>query len=197
MSVGLCFSRGHRYSDECADEMATALVEAARSFRPDASPSNPLRVACISAPSTYKALKRLAFPDVQPFVLEYDRRFATYGKEFIFYDFHAPSVLDSAFTEAETGVLRKSFDGVCADPPYLNEECMTKYGETIRLLSRSSAKTAVLFNTGAILRKPIRLVLGCRPCVKRPRHRVHLMNEFISFTNFDSPRLEGWEKEEQ
>jgi hypothetical protein len=184
------------YSDESAEEMAQVTVAAARLQRPDASPSNPLRIACISAPSAYKALKRLAFPDVRPFVLEFDRRFAKYGAEFVFYDFNEPSHLVSEFPESETGVLRRSFDGVIADPPYLNENTMAKTGETVRLLARFEA-TPVLFNTGAILRQPIELLLGLKPCVKRPRHRVHIMNEFVSYSNWPAEGLGGWEKDEK
>lgn len=42
----------------------------------------------------------------------------------------------SEFPESETGVLRRSFDAVIADPPYLNEDCMAKTGETIRILAK-------------------------------------------------------------
>lgn len=183
------------YTDECADEMALAAVEAARKANPAASPANPLRIVCISAPSAFKALKRLDCADVRAFVLEFDRRFSAYGADFVFYDFNHPSQLVSEFSERETGgPLRRSFDAVIADPPYLNEECMTLTGETIRLLSKTS-KTPVMFNTGAILRKPIGLVLSCYPCVKRPRHRVHLMNEFVTYTNWECERLGGWEKD--
>ena len=112
-------------------------MDAARARNPSASASNPLRIACISAPSAYKALKRLAHPDVRPFVLEFDRRFATYGPEFVYYDFNFPSALASDFTDAEMGgPLRKNFDAIIADPPYLNEECMSKTGETIRIMAK-------------------------------------------------------------
>ena len=126
------------YTEECADEMATEITNAARAkVGPDAI----VRIACISAPSAYKALKRLAHPRVKPFVLEFDRRFAAYNEEFVYYDFNQPSAVHSTYTDTELGgALRKSFDGIVADPPYLNEDCMSKTGETIRILAKVSLK---------------------------------------------------------
>lgn len=142
------------YTDECADEMALEIVEAAiaradaaaaaaASSSSSSSSSTPapskslIRIACISAPSAFKGLKRLNHPRVQPFVFEYDRRFAAYGPEFVFYDFNHPADLQSTYSDEELGgPLRKSFDGIIADPPYLNEECMGLTGETIRLLAK-------------------------------------------------------------
>jgi len=68
-------------------------------------------------------------------------------------------------------------------------------GETIRILQRDN-NTPILFNTGAILRKSIRLTLNLQPCVKRPKHRVHIMNEFVSYASWAPEGLGGWEKEE-
>jgi hypothetical protein len=183
------------YTEESADAMAREMTAAvlARS----SSTTSLLRIACISAPSAFQAFKRLNHPRIAPFVLEYDRRFASYGREFVYYDFHHPDVLESSYTEQEVPALRKSFHGIIADPPYLNVECMSKTGESIRLLAKEGGKTPLLFNTGAILRKPIALLLNCRPCVTRPRHRVHLMNEFISYTNYEATSLGGWEAEEE
>lgn len=65
------------YTDACADSMAREIVDAALS-RAD-SPDAIVRIACISAPSAFKGLKRLNHPRVKPFVLEFDRRFAAYG----------------------------------------------------------------------------------------------------------------------
>lgn len=99
-----------------------------------------LRVACVSAPSVYQKLKQgvVSGSDrVSAVVLEYDRRFATYGDEFIFYDYNAPLSLPAS-------VAPQSFDVVLADPPYLSEECLRKVAQTIKHLSKGK----VLLCTG-------------------------------------------------
>lgn len=70
-------------------------------------------------------------------MLEYDRRFATYGDDFIFYDYNEPLSLPG-------GVAPQSFDIVLADPPYLSEECLSKVAQTIKYLSKGK----VLLCTG-------------------------------------------------
>jgi 16S rRNA G966 N2-methylase RsmD len=74
---------------------------------------------------------------VSAVVLEYDRRFATYGQEFIFYDYNEPLALPE-------DVAPQSFDVVLADPPYLSEECLNKVAQTVKYL----AKGKVLLCTG-------------------------------------------------
>lgn len=54
-----------------------------------------------------------------------------------------------------------------------------------------------MFNTGAILRKPISLLLNLHPCVVRPRHRVAIMNPFLTYTSYDAKGLGGWDKEDE
>jgi len=188
------------YTDESADLMAQELIDAALASRTaeEVASESSVRIACVSAPSAYRALKRLNHPLVKPFVFEYDRRFAVYGSDFVFYDFNEPSHFHSTYSDAVLGgALRKSFHALVADPPYLNVDCMSKTGETLRLLARSSNSTPILFNTGAILRRSIRLILGLRACTIRPKHRVQLMNEFVTYANFQTKRLGGFEKEEE
>lgn len=94
----------------------------------------------MSAPSVYQKLKQGVVDGsdrVSSVVLEYDRRFAAYGDEFIFYDYNEPLSLPS-------GVAPRSFDIVLADPPYLSEECLNKVAKTIKYLTRGK----VLLCTG-------------------------------------------------
>lgn len=70
--------------------------------------------------------------------MEYDRRFETYGENFIFYDYKEPLNLPPDKLE------KNSFDLVVADPPFLSDECLGKVAETIRYL----AKNKVLLCTG-------------------------------------------------
>lgn len=94
------------------------------------------RIACISAPSVYQKLKQLESQNqdgsqsVSPVLLEFDRRFAVYSDEFIFYDYNNPLCLPE-------DVLSQSFDIVVADPPYLSEECLSKVALTVKYLTKS------------------------------------------------------------
>lgn len=100
----------------------------------------PLRIACVSAPSVYQKLKQCVVggsDQVSAVVFEYDRRFSTYGEDFIFYDYNEPLSLPSA-------VAPQSFDIVLADPPYLSEECLRKVTQTVKFLSKGK----VLLCTG-------------------------------------------------
>lgn len=94
------------------------------------------RIACVSAPSVYQKLKQLKSEnvhgsgDVSAVLLEFDRRFAAYGEEFIFYDYNNPLCLPE-------DLLPQSFDIVMADPPYLSEECLSKVALTVKYLTKS------------------------------------------------------------
>ncbi|GLD75054.1 protein-lysine N-methyltransferase N6AMT2 [Lates japonicus] len=91
-----------------------------------------LRIACVSAPSVYQKLKQGVVDSsdrVSAVVFEYDRRFAAYGDDFIFYDYNEPLSFPAS-------VAPQSFDIVLADPPYLSEECLRKVAKTIKHLSK-------------------------------------------------------------
>ncbi|EDM14351.1 similar to RIKEN cDNA 2510005D08 (predicted), isoform CRA_a [Rattus norvegicus] len=85
------------------------------------------RIACVSAPSVYQKLRELRREDISVYIFEYDRRFAIYGDEFIFYDYNNPLDLPE-------GVAPHSFDIVVADPPYLSEECAIMEEQAAQLL---------------------------------------------------------------
>lgn len=95
------------------------------------------RIACVSAPSVYQKLRELHGGDISVYIFEYDKRFAIYGEEFVFYDYNSPLDLPGRVAE-------HSFDIVVADPPYLSEECLRKTSQTIRFLTRGK----VLLCTG-------------------------------------------------
>lgn len=100
------------------------------------------RIACVSAPSVYLKLKQgvvEGWDRVSAVVLEFDRRFAAYGDDFIFYDYNEPLSL-------EARVQPHSFDVVLADPPYLSKECLEKVAKTIKYLSKGK----VLLCTGEL-----------------------------------------------
>ena len=83
----------------------------------------------MSAPSVYQKLRERHRDDVSVCIFEYDRRFAVYGEDFVYYDYKSPVDLPDR-------IATHSFDIVVADPPYLSEECLRKMSETIKLLTR-------------------------------------------------------------
>lgn len=67
------------------------------------------RIACVSAPSVYRTLRRLHRARCSACLFEHDRRFAGLGEEFVFYDYRRP-------LDFPPGVEAHSFDLVIADP---------------------------------------------------------------------------------
>ncbi|XP_074159794.1 EEF1A lysine methyltransferase 1 isoform X2 [Sminthopsis crassicaudata] len=108
------------YNEETALRLATEAIMAAGKSG---------RIACVSAPSVYQKLRELNDEDFSVCILEYDKRFAVYGEEFIYYDYNNPLNLPEKLTP-------HSFDIVIADPPYLSEECLRKTAETIKFLTQ-------------------------------------------------------------
>ncbi|EGV92225.1 N(6)-adenine-specific DNA methyltransferase 2 [Cricetulus griseus] len=133
------------------------------------------RIACVSAPSVYQKLRELHREDISVYIFEYDRRFAIYGEEFVFYDYNNPLDLPGRIPE-------HSFDIVVADPPYLSEECLRKTSETVRFLTRGK----VLLCTGAVMEEQATQLLGVKMCKFIPEHSRNLANEFRCYTNYDS-----------
>ena len=95
-------------------------------------------------------------------MFEFDRRFAVFGEDFIFYDYKNPLDLPDSVTE-------HSFDLVFADPPYLSEECLLKTAETIRFLTKEKiilctgkCEMGIELNTKKIL--PANTALKCGHC---------------------------------
>ncbi|XP_029500234.1 EEF1A lysine methyltransferase 1 [Oncorhynchus nerka] len=157
------------YSDETATRLVEEVIQEAGKGG---------RIACLSAPSVYQKLKQGVVEGsdgVSAVVLEYDRRFATYGQEFIFYDYNEPLALPE-------DVAPQSFDVVLADPPYLSEECLNKVAQTVKYL----AKGKVLLCTGAIMEEHAEKLMGLKICSFLPKHNKNLANEFRCFTNYPS-----------
>ncbi|CAL8267274.1 unnamed protein product [Lota lota] len=138
------------------------------------------RIACVSAPSVYQKLKQGVVKGsdrISAVLLEFDRRFAAYGDDFVFYDYNEPLALPAA--------LQGGFDIVLVDPPYLALECLSKVAQTVKYLSRGK----VLLCTGAIMEEHAKDLLGLRRCNFLPKHNKNLANEFLCFTSYDSHLL--------
>lgn len=160
------------YSDETASLLAEEAVREA---------GDEGRIACVSAPSVYQKLKQGVVDGsdkVSPVVFEFDRRFATYGDDFVFYDYNEPLSLPPS-------VAPQSFDLVLADPPYLSEECLSKVAETVKYLSKGK----VLLCTGAIMENVAKELLDVKMCDFLPKHNRNLSNEFRCFVNYPSRLL--------
>ncbi|XP_020023248.1 EEF1A lysine methyltransferase 1 isoform X2 [Castor canadensis] len=154
------------YSQETALRLAQEAVDAAGEGG---------RIACVSAPSVYQKLRALHREHVSVYIFEFDKRFAMYGEEFIFYDYNHPLDLPEKVTA-------HSFDIVVADPPYLSEECLRKTSKTIKYLTRGK----ILLCTGATMEEQAAQLLGVRVCRFIPEHTRNLANEFRCYANYDS-----------
>ncbi|XP_020746849.1 EEF1A lysine methyltransferase 1 isoform X1 [Odocoileus virginianus] len=132
-------------------------------------------VACVSAPSVYQKLRERHRDNVSVCIFEYDRRFAVYGEDFVYYDYKSPVDLPER-------IATHSFDIVVADPPYLSEECLRKMSETIKLLTREK----IMLCTGAVMEEAAEKLLGVKMCKFIPEHTRALGNEFRCFVNYDS-----------
>ncbi|XP_008822550.1 exportin-4 isoform X6 [Nannospalax galili] len=154
------------YSQETALRLAQEAIAAAGEGG---------RIACVSVPSVYQKLRELHMEDVSVGLFEYDKRFAIYGEEYIFYDYNNPLDLPGK-------IAAHSFDLVVADPPYLSEECLRKTSETIKFLTQGK----ILLCTGAIMEEQAAQLLGVKMCKFIPEHTRNLANEFRCYVNYDS-----------
>ncbi|XP_078258576.1 EEF1A lysine methyltransferase 1 isoform X2 [Rhinoraja longicauda] len=154
------------YSDETAQRLAQEAIEAAGSGG---------RIACISVPSVYQKLKQLWNKEFSAVLLEYDRRFSVYGKDFYFYDYNNPLNLHEDLQPL-------SCDLVIADPPYLSDECLSKVALTVKYLTKGK----VLLCTGAVMEDLAAKLLSVKMCKFLPKHNRNLENEFCCYTNYTS-----------
>ncbi|XP_058802292.1 EEF1A lysine methyltransferase 1 [Phymastichus coffea] len=130
------------------------------------------KIALISCPTLYKELVQIAGKR-KVNLFEFDKRFAVFGSDFIFYDYNCPQdILKDSY---------RTFDLVICDPPFLSEECLTKTAISIRLL----AKNNIVLCTGSIMDELARKLLGVKKCNFKPGHKNNLANEFWCYSNFD------------
>jgi len=148
------------------------------------------RVALISAPTTYVALQK-HFPDLlkqqgRVKLFEFDTRFsALAGTDFVYWDFNSPLKFVTADDKDGATGLREQFDLVMADPPYLDENCLTKTSVSIKYLSKKD-NTKVVLCTGAVMEDLARRLLGLEMCKDwEPKHKNNLANEFKCYTNYN------------
>jgi len=181
------------------------------------------RIACVSCPTLYKAvvdtlnkeaaveaaaaasdLSSASSPSLPPraVVLEFDRRFAKWGRDFVFYDYQDPSVPDLPVE------WRGAFDVVVCDPPFLTEPCAgATWRAAVDTLGKKPAAQAaasaaaqasasvapkIMFCTGEIMEETLTALSGgslrkCETFV--PEHASKLSNPFVLMTNFETTTL--------
>lgn len=144
------------------------------------------RIACISCPTLYKSLRKLAADSKYPklTLFEYDNRFERYGDDFQFYDYRQS--LDELWQRSGSD-LRHKFDVVVADPPFLSEECVKSVAELVLALKSENGK--IIFCTGVVAESFVLSELKketMRKCENfEPRHKSKLGNEFRCYVNYD------------
>jgi len=155
------------YSEETANILANVVIN---------SVENGGRIACISAPTLYRACVKLENSKNVDFDLfEYDKRFAAYGNKFHFYDYKSPLDVNRD--------LREKFDLVFADPPFLSEECLTKTMVTVKFLTKEKGK--IVLCTGAVMASLANRLANLNVCKFEPVHENSLSNPFQCFANYD------------
>ena len=128
-------------------------------------------------------------------VYEYDKRFATYGDEFVFWDYKV---------ELSRDEIKADF--LVVDPPFLTRECWEKVrGAVFRVSGKydgfqkkteddtvkdSSAGgqpelCKLLVCTAKVMTDDIRSLLGCLLTDFEPRHEIRLCNKFGCFVNYN------------
>jgi hypothetical protein len=141
-------------------------------------------------------LQNLDLPN-QLVLLEIDTRFAVFP-EFKLYDYTKPLDVDGL---EEGGDLRGAAAAVALDPPFLNDDCMTKSSETVRTLCNKN--TSILVSTGKsreygyntrdsaantvsgwTVRDSIKRNLNANIAKFRPRHKGGLANAFRCYVNY-------------
>jgi len=148
----------------------------------------PVTIVCIACPSIFQQLYAHRSANTRVWLLEYDSRFARYSPFFVQYDLHQP-------LSNLPDTLRHSADCVIVDPPYLNIDTLSLTMQTVHQLARVTPPAHIILNTGAVLRERIERLWDMRVVRERPTHRVHIMNPFLCYTNYDAKQLGGWEQE--
>ena len=152
----------------------------------------PGAIAFISSPSAYKAFRSssaaAAAAAAAPgaFLLEYDARFAVFGDAFVQYDYNQPLALPAH--------LLGRCSVIMLDPPFLNEDCLAGFAETVRALSVPGG-ARVLLATGAVQLAAAAKLLGLRPTRRPILHAKRLSNPFALFANYEHEEaLLGWDE---
>ncbi|SCV00437.1 LANO_0F06876g1_1 [Lachancea nothofagi CBS 11611] len=171
------------YSDETADIYADAMLEGA---------DENTVIVIISAPSVFAAIsKRTAstLPTKHIHLFEYDTRFEVLAgsEHYHYYDYNEPLTFPDS--------LKGKVDRLVIDPPFLNEDCQSKFSITAKALQNPNkrAKTAsgnfqhrTICSTGERMAGVLsELYPDCKLTDYYPNHAKGLSNEFRCYANFE------------
>lgn len=182
------------YDAETTTALAKEIITLGEQRRAATSNLLPVTVACISCPSTYKGLKAVGIPPwMDVHLLEFDKRFHRLaGDRFHFYDFNTP--IDDIATDAPE--LIGACDIICFDPPFINQDCLAAFVETIKAMRRDDT-IPVIYCSGTVLIPHARRLLQLRPTRMHIGHaQSRLQNPFSCYVNYDEQgRLGGFDEE--
>lgn len=139
--------------------------------------TNTKRVAFLSVPSLYFALSAEDRSHCK--VFEIDRVWSS-DAGYVYYDFNKPEEFDST--------LRKSFDIVVVDPPFISIDVWKKYAITVKLLLKNDPlgeageKGIVLAATVAENKGILNEMFGVQPTTFKPVC-PNLIYQFYMYTN--------------
>ncbi|ETV96396.1 hypothetical protein H310_10549 [Aphanomyces invadans] len=145
--------------------------------------NNPSAVAFLSTPSLYYACEELqndaasASTSKPTFVLfDYDVALP----RVVHYDFNHPTTFPDEFAH--------KFDFIVIDPPFITEHVWTKYAESARFLVAPGGK--LLLTTIAENKDMLATLLSCT--LRRFQPSIpHLVYQYGTFANYDSPALDA------
>uniref|UniRef100_A0A1A9V179 Protein-lysine N-methyltransferase n=1 Tax=Glossina austeni TaxID=7395 RepID=A0A1A9V179_GLOAU len=157
------------YSCETRDVLGNVVQQLLQ-----ATDATSFHIALLSCPSLYKTVKEV-HDTVQ--IFEYDKRFAAFGEDFVFYDFNEGCEANNLKQ------FSQQYELIIADPPFLSEECIVKICKIIEFLLKPSGK--IIFCSGVLVEPWLCSYLPVKKCKYQPQHERNLGNEFASYANFD------------
>ncbi|KAJ2785168.1 Protein-lysine N-methyltransferase efm5 [Coemansia interrupta] len=161
------------YDEATADFLATRALK-------NTKPGD--KIAFISSPTAYVAFRNLAPERADDaYVFEFDKRFDLFKEQFVFYDFNKPL----GFARAEE--MKGMFRFIVADPPFLNEDCLSQTMETVKHVGAENMK--LMIDTGAIMEELAKKLVGAKITTFHPAHRGGLSNEFRCYSTFEDDEL--------
>ncbi|PVU86581.1 hypothetical protein BB560_006656 [Smittium megazygosporum] len=118
-------------------------------------------IVFMSSPTAF-----VKFVDMYPnyqnvYLLEFDQRFNLYKEKYYKYDYNKQSELPGFLTQNKAATI-------ILDPPFLNEDCLTKFMASVSLLSDDNTK--VLLCSGAVM-KPLAQTFNLKQTNFFPEHK--------------------------
>ena len=129
------------YKKETADKVISLIANYCKKNKKN-------NIAIFSAPSLYRSYlrnKNLFDNSTKIVLFEFDKKFCSFGENFVFYDVNEPLNIEEKYFSM--------FDIVIADPPFLNKDIMQNASETMRFVGKNDA--AFIFITGLEVQKYI------------------------------------------